>query len=53
MIEAGFVLHKAFEQCEAELIVDRGGSVRLNSSGRFVKWISASIMLRPGLASAL
>jgi hypothetical protein len=30
----------------------RGGSVRLNSSGRFVKWISASIMLSPRLASA-
>ena len=34
------------------LAVDRGGSVRLNSSGRFVRWISASIMLPPGLASA-
>ena len=30
----------------------RGGSVCLNSSGRFVKWISASIMPPPSLASA-
>lgn len=29
----------------------RGGSVCLNSSGRFVKWISASIMPPPSLAS--
>jgi len=31
---------------------DRGGSVCLNSSGRFAKWISASIMPPPSLVSA-
>ena len=31
---------------------DRAGSVCLNSSWRFVKWISTSIMLPPSLASA-
>jgi hypothetical protein len=30
----------------------RGGSVCLNSSGRFAKWISASIMPPPSLVSA-
>lgn len=30
----------------------RGGSVCLNSFGRFAKWISASIMPPPSLASA-
>ncbi|WP_257785336.1 FRG domain-containing protein [Rhizobium leguminosarum] len=30
----------------------RAGSVCLNSSGRFAKWISASIMLPPSSASA-
>jgi hypothetical protein len=31
---------------------DRGGSVCLNSFGRFAKWISASIMPPPSLVSA-
>ncbi|PDS40388.1 LysR family transcriptional regulator, partial [Rhizobium anhuiense] len=30
----------------------RGGSVCLNSFGRFAKWISASIMPPPSLVSA-
>nr|WP_237681970.1 N-6 DNA methylase [Agrobacterium vitis] len=32
--------------------IDRGGSVRMNSFGRFVKWISASIMPPPSLVPA-
>jgi len=32
--------------------IERGGSVCLNSFGRFVKWISASIMLPPSLVPA-
>ena len=32
--------------------VTRGGSVCLNSFGRFAKWISASIMLPPSSVSA-
>jgi hypothetical protein len=31
---------------------ERGGSVCLNSFGRFAKWISASIMPPPSLVSA-
>jgi hypothetical protein len=31
---------------------DRGGSVCLNRFRRWDKWISASVMLRPGLAAA-
>jgi hypothetical protein len=34
------------------LLSARGGSVCLNSFGRFVKWISASIMPPPSLVSA-
>ena len=34
------------------LIVGRGGSVSLNRFRGWDKWISASVMLRPGLAAA-
>ena len=35
-----------------EWAAERGGSVCLNSFGRFVKWISAAIMPPPSLVSA-
>ena len=36
----------------AEAVLKRGGSVCLNSFGRFAKWISASIMPPPSLVPA-
>jgi hypothetical protein len=38
---------------EARTVVTRGGSVRLNSFRTLRKWISRSIMLRPGLVVAV
>ncbi len=37
---------------EARYEAEKGGSVCVNSFGRLAKWISSSIMLLPGLASA-
>ncbi|OWU61353.1 hypothetical protein CEJ88_15605 [Staphylococcus aureus] len=40
------------EQLDSLRNGNRGGSVCLNSFGRFVKWISAAIMPPPSLVSA-
>ena len=47
-----FARHSWVGSDEVQQGKKRGGSVRLNSFGRFVKWISASIMPPPSLVPA-
>lgn len=52
--EAALITEEYRKRADAALRLkaERGGSVCLNSSGRFGKWISASIMPPPSLVTA-